>query len=275
MRGVTVTLPPVVEAKLQALTVARDLALDATRSCVARLSGLGRDFDPQLQARLASERDRHNAKHTALSTLIHKLNQFLVELRLPPGAVLEPVQPVSIRLAEGETVNEAITKVRAEIAALNRQLVTVKAAVLPKLDQIGAAEAFVAKMASVSRPTVAILRDDMLRVSWRDSVISGTDDVLSMLCWIMPEAVVAALTRDIEAQPTPINPMSRADRLQKVGELSAACLEHELIEESLIELAAREGVEIMRRPDIANLNVVLGVVVVAKKTQAQTQEVVA
>ena len=268
MRGVTVTLPACVEGKLQALTVDRDMALDATRSCVARLAGLGRDFDPQLAARLAAERDKHNAKHAALSTLIHRLNQYLVELRLPPGIVLEPVQTVSIKLAQGETVNEEITKVRTEIAALNRQLVTVKAAPLPKPDQIGAAAAFVQKMASTAKPTTNVLRDNTLRVTFRDTVIASTDDVLSMLCWVMPEAVIAALTRDIEQMPTPINPLTRAERLQQVSELEGQLLELGFLEEGLLSRAAQDGIDVMRRGD-ADPKCVLGIAVTKKAPTAQ------
>jgi hypothetical protein len=88
-----------------------------------------------------------------------------------------------------------------------------------------------------------------------------------MMCWAMPEQVLKAIERQIENLPA-TNAMPRAERVRRVGELEAQLLALEQREEALIEQARETGVEILRRPDIANPGVVLGVVVVAKAKAA-------
>jgi hypothetical protein len=264
MRGrIPVELPAAAQVKLSKLDVSRMVAEDATRAAQSRLSGLGRDPDPGLIAQLTAERDRHAARHRAISALMNRVNQWLFELRLPPGSVLEIAQPADIKL-NGETCFDAIEATRNEIKSLQQKLAAVRSAPLPQADQVGAAEAFVQKLASTAKPSVAVMRDDQLRVTFRDSVVGGVEDVLALVCWLQPEAVLAALTRDIEAQPTPINPLTHSERLQKVSEIEKTLCELEQREESLILKAHGEGLDVLRRTDIVNLGVVLGVVIVKK-----------
>jgi hypothetical protein len=261
-----------VEVKLTKLDVSRMVAEDATRAAQSRLSG---GVDPSLRDQLTRERDRHAERHRAISALIHRINQFLMELRLPPGAVLEEAPQVAIDVKNGQTLSAAIETARNDIKSLQQKLAAVRSAPLPRADQIRAAEAFVAKMASTAKPTVAVMRDDQIRVTFRDSVVGGTDDVLALACWLQPEVVTAALTRDIEAQPTPISPLTRAERLQQVSELEGQLLELGFLEEGLILRAARDGIDVMRRGD-ADPRCVLGVMVVAKaKAQVPMAQVVA
>jgi hypothetical protein len=272
MRGVTVTLPPTAQVKLAKLNVSQMIHQDGVRAAQSRLSGLGRDPDPQVVAQLTRERDRHAERHRVLSLLINRLNQFMVELRLPAGAVLEEAPQIAIDVNNGQT-GAAIETVRNDIKSVQQKMAAVKAAPLPQADQIGAAEAFVAKMASTAKPRVAVMRDGQIRVSWRDSVISGTDDVLSMLCWLQPEAVLSALRRDIEAQPTPINPMPADERIARVAELEQSLFELEQREEALILRAHSDGLEVLRRPESSPL-AVLGLVI-AKKARVPMVEIVA
>jgi hypothetical protein len=251
-----------VEVKLSKLDVSRMVAEDATRAAQSRLSG---GVDPGLRDQLVRERDRHSERHRAISALIHKINQWLMELRLPPGAVLEEAPQVGIDVKNGQTLSAAIETTRNDIKSLQQKLAAVRSAPLPQADQIRAAETFVAKMAATAKPTVAVMRDDQIRLTFKDSVVGGTDDVLALACWLQPEAVVAALTRDIEAQPTPINPLTRADRLQQVSELEGQLLELGFLEEGLILRTARDGIDVMRRGD-ADPRCVLGVVIVKAKT---------
>jgi hypothetical protein len=274
MRGVRVELPPTAQVKLAKLDVSRMVAEDATRAAQSRLSGLGRDADPGVITQLTRERDRHAERHRSISALIHKINQWLMELRLPPGAVLEAAPQIAIEVKNGQTLSAAIETARNEIKSLQQKLAAARSAPLPQADQIRAAEAYVAKMASTAKPTVAVMRDDQIRVTFRDSVVGGTDDVLALACWLQPEAVVAALTRDIEQMPTPINPLTRAERLQKVSELEGQLLELGFLEDGLILRAAQDGIDVMRRRD-ADPRCVLGVVIKAKTAQVPAAQVVA
>jgi hypothetical protein len=259
---VSVSLPAAAEAKLGELELTRDSAYDAARAAAGRLNNLPRDADQQMRDRLAAERDRHNHRHAQISQLVHRLNQWLVELR---GVVLVQAPTVDINL-HGETLHHAIEAVRAEIRTLRQHLAAVRTAPLPIEDQEQLAEAYVVRMLSAARPTVAVV-GDQLRVTFRDSVVGGTDDVLALLCWCCPEQVWKALTRSIREQPVRADAMSAEQRLARAAEIEAQLSDLEHREEALVLRAAGDGLEVLRRPD-ASPAAVLAVQVVARQTEA-------
>jgi hypothetical protein len=258
-------LPEGARNKLTALNLQRLAAQDAAGSANARLNGLPRDADQGLQAQLLRERDKHQDRFRQLSLLVNRLNEWVMQVRV--GAVLEPVQVVNIRLKPNEPLTAALAKVRNQIRDTREQLGVVKSAPLPSEDQAKAAAAFVVKLARQARPTVAVMRDDTLRVAFRDSVIASTDDALALACWLDPESVLSALTRELEAMPRPIDPMSASERLQKVAELEKTLASLEFHEEALIQHAAGDGLDVLRRPD-ASPSAVLGITI-AKAQAAQ------
>jgi hypothetical protein len=275
IRGrIPVELPAAAQVKLSKLDVSRMVAEDATRAATSRLSNLPRDADPQMRDQLTSERDRHGARHRAISALMNKLNQWLFELRLPPGTVLEVVPAADIKLRDGETLFDAVEATRNQISSLQGQLAVIRAAPLPLPDQFKAAEAFVAKLAATVKPTVGVMRDDQIRLGFRDSVIGGTDDVVALLCEIFPEAVRAWLERKIEEAPRVVGAMPASERIARVAELEKTLCELEQREELVIEMAAKQGIEILRRVD-ASPPVVLGLVIAKKAPAAQIGGLVA
>ena len=89
-----------------------------------------------------------------------------------------------------------------------------------------------------------------------------------MLAWAAPELVRSALVRTIDEAPVPIAPMHAGERRELEAKLEGQLLELELVEEHLLgKMHAAGLVDTMRRVDIANLGVVLGVTV-ARKAQA-------
>jgi hypothetical protein len=84
-RGVTVELPEPARKRLAEIELQRMQAEDAMRGCAQRINSLPRDGADQLRERLAQERDKHAERHRALSILVSQVNQWTVELRLPPG----------------------------------------------------------------------------------------------------------------------------------------------------------------------------------------------
>jgi hypothetical protein len=131
MRGVTVELPEQAKARLDELSMLRDSALDASRSCQQRMNMLDDDAD-KLAIKLATERDKHAQRHNILHRLLSAINQALFQMRLPPGYILEPAPPIAIELRKGETVFEAIDAIRSQIAGLQREMALVRAAPLRK-----------------------------------------------------------------------------------------------------------------------------------------------
>jgi hypothetical protein len=217
-----------------------------------------------MRERLTQERDRHNHRQTQLHQLLSKVQQWLMELR---GVSLEPAPPVNVALQPNELLSTAIANVRNEIQALHQHLAAVKVAPLPIEDQEKLAEAYVVKSILAARPTVAVV-GDKLRVTFRDSVVGSTDDVLALLCWCCPEQVWKALMRQIKDQPVRADAMSAEERSRRVAELTVQLDELEHYEEALVQRAAGDGLEVLRRPDAAPA-AVLGVTVVAKAQQAQ------
>jgi hypothetical protein len=106
MRGVTVELPESARARHSEIELQRMQAEDAMRGCQGRINSLPRDAD-QLHERLAAERDRMAQRHGQLHQLLSKVNQWLMQLRLPTGTTLEPASAIGIKLAPGETVSAA------------------------------------------------------------------------------------------------------------------------------------------------------------------------
>jgi hypothetical protein len=249
-------LPAEARSKLSELTVQRLAAQDAAHSANTRLNGLPRDADPQLVSKLTQERDKHAERHRALSLLVNRCNQFVMEERRP--LQLAPAVD-GIRLKRDETLHDALSRVREQIAAMQQHIAAVKSSPLPLADQEQLCEAYVVRQLAAARPAVAVLRDDQLRVTFRDSVVGSTDDVLALLCWCAPEQVYKSLVRAIHEQPARADAMPAAERVRRTAELEAQLLELELLEESIIIRAHGDGLDVLRRPDAAPA-AVLGVV---------------
>jgi len=120
MRGVTVELPRRAREKLAELELQRMAAEDGMRGCAQRINSLPRDGAEALRARLAAQRDAQAERHRALSLLVSRLNQWCMELRLPPGAMLEPAPALEIKLKASETPSAAVEAVRVQIALVQR-----------------------------------------------------------------------------------------------------------------------------------------------------------
>ena len=124
-----------------------------------------------------------------------------------------------------------------------------------------AAQEFVARRALAARPKIAVMHD-ALRVHWHDDVVMAKSDVLNLLCFFLPDQVLAALQGMIGEQ-SPSNAMPASERIKRVAELEARLLELERSEEAMIVAAAAAGQDILRRVD-ADPRALLNVVVRAR-----------
>jgi hypothetical protein len=252
MGRVTVTLPAAAQARLQALTIDRDMALDASRACASRLSQLPGDADQQMRDRLAGEQAKQGRKHAVLHQLVSRVQQWQREL--PSGVELELVAPPVIELKPGEKVADAIEAVRGEIRTVRERIAIIRSAPLPKAAQQHLAAEYTVRMAQAARPQVRVV-NDQLRVSYRGDM-AATEDVVSLLAWIMPEALCEALERELAAaQPARTDAMSSGERMQRTAELDVQLLALERREEALITAAQEQGLVIERRPDASPLAV--------------------
>jgi hypothetical protein len=208
-------LPEAARSKLSELQLARMSCEDAARSASARLAALPRDADQQLQARLAAERDKHSHKHAQLSQLLSRVQQWIMELR--PGTALEMAAVPAVEL-NGEKVTDALARVRAEIAAAQRELSAVRRAPLPLDEMRQLAQNHVVGLMRQGAPTVTIQHDE-LKIAPRGDVFS-VEDSLALLAWAAPEQLYRAIVRELERLPARADALSADQRKQRLAELA-------------------------------------------------------
>jgi hypothetical protein len=264
----TVELPQAARAKLLAIELTRDGALDSMRGAAGRINSLPRDAH-ELRAKLEAERDRHAEKHRSLAMLCSKLNQWLVELKLPRGAVLELSPPVEIKLKASETVVAALAGVREQIAGVQQELAAVRKAPLRRSSQQEAVRAYLSRLEQQVRPRVAFDARGAARVLWNEDIVAGKDDVLGLLAFVLgTDTLAAAFTRELDAQPEDVAALSPLEREKRISELSVSLLSLERYEEALVLRAADvDGIELSRRGDASPL-AVLGLVIAAPAVRA-------
>jgi hypothetical protein len=253
-------LPEAARAKHQALLLARAAAEDAGRSAVGRLNGLGRDADQSFRLGLEVQRDKAQAQLGVLSRLISATNEFLMKLK---NVAVEMAPEVAIELRADEKLITVIGATRDQIKAVGQHLSAVKLAPLPHADELELIAAHVEQLAQQNRPRVNVL-GDKLRVIFPDDVITQRSDALSLLAWLMPEAVGAALQRELECGLRPVvnvGAMPRSERLARVRELEAELLKLERKEEALIMRASADGLGDLPRRHDADPRAVLNIVV--------------
>jgi hypothetical protein len=215
--------------------------------------------------RLTAERDRHAERSRVLALVRSRVNQWHMELRLPAGCAVESVPPIDTELKPGETLNEAISKVRTKIAGVQKEMVAVRQAPLRKSSQQDAISQYLAAQVGRVKPRVAFDARGRATVTWGEDMVVGKSDILALLPWILNGAskqVLAAFMRDLGDEPEAANAVTPVEREAKLGELGAALLSLERREAALLN-----GTDtILPRPDV-DPRAYLGVVV---RTQTPT-----
>jgi hypothetical protein len=200
-----------------------------------------------------------------LAQLVSRLNQAVIEMRLPVGAVLEMAPAIAIKL-DGVTLGEAISSVRDEIAKLQQETLAVRSAPLKRTSQQAAIGDYLLRLALRTRPKIGFDIRGNARVSFAEDMVTGKDDILGMMAFVFPDAVAAAFARDDDEQAEAPNALSPQERDKRLSELAAALLVLERREETLIARAADDGMDMLRRVDASPL-AVLGVVIAMQAQQ--------
>jgi hypothetical protein len=226
MRGIVHELPEAAAARLTELQMRRDAVLDAQRSAASRANNLPADAS-HLRAKLEAERDRHAAQHRQLSMVCSAIAQWHVQLRLPPGSVLELAPPLDIAPKPGETIAEAIGTIRAEIAAVKRQIAEVRAAPLRLESKMEAVTHYLDGLMRQARPRVGFDVKGNAKISFTEDLVIDKSSVLGLLAWIMgPEELATVFAGDFEQEDAP-DALSPAERAEQLGELAEQLLELE------------------------------------------------
>jgi hypothetical protein len=208
LRGVVVDIPDSAKARLDALNVEVGIALDQSKALASRAQLVEAGSD--LHQKIMEEQEKYRLKWNTLHRLLSSINQWLFQLRLP-DAYLAPVT-VDAQLAKGETAAQAIGKLRIEMAAIVAERARVSSASLPREEMIALAEEFIAGKALVGKPKIVVVRDQM-NVNFADDVVTTKSDVLSMLAWLAPTSLLAAIKREIAEGP-PQTPNSSSQRIE-------------------------------------------------------------
>jgi hypothetical protein len=257
MRGVQVQVPEQAKAKLDLLTVLRDSALDASRSCQQRLNMV--DGNADLQARLAAERDKHAQRHNHSHRLLSACNQYLFQLRLPPGYVLESAPPPDIAIKT--TTAKAIEATRRNITEVVSEIARTRALALKQSSKQAAMRSLLVRLALAARPRIDFAQDGSARITWPEN-LATMDSVAGLLALLFPQELTEAF--QLDAEPEPENAVSPEERDQQISKFANTLLQLERQEEFLIERAADEGTEIVRRRD-TNPMAVLQLQIVAQE----------
>jgi hypothetical protein len=269
-------LPEAARKKLSALSIAADEAAVLVNTALSRIKEL-RDrraniaLDPKAVAEIdqqiadfqASQRG-HQERRTALAATVGSIQRWLE--RQPD---FEPARPVAPVLRSGETLDQALERVRKDISIANAQLDATMAAPLPKRDLHERLAGYVRDLAEQGRPKINAERGN-LSVSFgnpRAYTQPSSHDFMTAVAWLMPDLLLERLKAELDRVPEPALVLSPAQKAARSVELSDRIDNLERQEEALIERAAAEGRYLARRHN-ASPAAVLGVTARAAKRRA-------
>lgn len=227
-------------------------------------------------ARLQSQYDARSATWQALAQLVTRVERFILAL---DGAAITPAPAKAVKRVTGDKLATSIETVRKTVASLKADRRDVMMAPLPSSMAKAAAKAWVEAQAEAARPqTYGLLDGTPNAINFPRSqridadltvVLDGgkgfgvargpvsSVDPVGLACWLHPEAMIAALERDIDEIASDDRALDPATRGYKDDEISMRILEAEREEEALIEFAIADGMAITRRND-ADVRAILG-----------------
>jgi hypothetical protein len=230
-----------------------------------------------LDAQLTELRRREETAQSRRWKGLNRVEKWIVGL--PAGAVLEIAEPPVLprRKADAAAIDarrEEIRRIRAEVHQLRSALVPASEAkerLRREIDKlagkgaVGALTLLEARGGGLVWPIITGRAELFGHAQLPDGFaqlvgFAGLEilDTAALFCWLHRDALLERLEQEIDDCADDAAAISAADRSAKETGLLAALLEQERIEELLIELAASEGRDIIRRDD-ADPRAVLGV----------------
>jgi hypothetical protein len=219
------------------------------------------DLSASLKQLLADKPTLEKKLHSAQSVL----SNCKVWLdRLPEGTTLEPVGV--------KTDGHALAQVRAHLEAAQAELAGLQAVPTPGSDIEARIRAYVGAMAR-ARPTITgIDEGEKFKVIWPGAGFDSRGpredraDVLPLMALLCPDAMTAALMREVERMTN--DPVPQAERRKRI-----AALEHEIeqlayIEEPLVADAIARGEDVQRSPSALPQAVLQVRIAEAKRSRA-------
>jgi hypothetical protein len=236
----------------QAIAVARQLT-DQPEDHAAAAS----EFDPVLAelqgelTKLEAERQKRETRRTDAAQLVAQLRSFL-EQATSRNAPLTPYSQPPPALRNGESPLEAVRRVRDEIAALERELVQLRRAALPSGELRQRIRQYVSELGKAGMPSV-FADGGQFRIDWPpgSQMPMGTvgPGAACVVAALFPDALVAVLDSQVERISG--TGLASNDRAKREDEIHDRLLSLQRTEESLIELALDNDLDVVRRPSAA------------------------
>lgn len=222
--------------------------------------------------RLSAISDARSARRQELQRLVSSLDAWLSR---QGGRELVAYVGPAPKLGRGETASDAVERCRRRLRELRADLARIEAAPIPSSVAKEKARAEVMRLAAQGRPNVAAMVEAGQKIEWplaRTDVSAWREgrpdpnvplvravDPVALAAWLDPDALLAALEREIDELADDEAALSDEARAAKRTEILADLLAVERDEEAFILQAAASGAEILRRPD-ADPRAVLGLV---------------
>jgi len=180
--------------------------------------------------------------------------------RCPRGTNFQIAGSVKAALHSGESLPQAIERVRREIAGLDSEARQLRGAPVSSEELKAHARKMVAKLAGQGEPFIDGRDADKIIMQFPIGVTP-----YQFLAWADPGQLLASLDAKIDTL-TNGRGVSTERKRQRLEELAAEILHRERVEEALIEQATAEGLSPLRRP-VANPLAVLGLCIADARTK--------
>jgi hypothetical protein len=206
-------------------------------------------------ARLEGERQKRNSVRANTEQVVSRLNNAIMQFFSGAAEVERPPWPTVVPGArDGESVGDALLRLRHEISTAQGELMRIKAAPPPAAEIKAAIEAEVDRLAGAGTPRIAV---DAGKVSihWPDvqpyavpgsALAAPSGSASSLLAALFPAQLKKLLTAGIADTRDSIPARSRP---RLIREAEARILALEVGEERLVVAALEQGLEVHRRID--------------------------
>lgn len=204
--------------------------------------------------KLSRDRAKLNSMRANGEQVLAQINNFIplwygsqLPAHLQPKGKLRPVHVMPQR-RDGESVADAIVRVRSEIMGLKAELAQVQAAPLPRKELLAKAKAHVAELARQGAPMIDTASGSFT-VNWDALSVpphwnSSPDVLMRKLALMFPDKVYEMLAAKIADAPG----VPAAERERRIRELESEILQLQHTEEALVEQAIESGLEVHRNP---------------------------
>lgn len=264
-------LPKAAQLKILRLEDAEQQAQTLISSTVRRIGELERiimnnpdgdrgDAIREEIAMLRERRDEHTDRHRSCCDVNGAIRRYLE--MLPANAVLSDAKRIKVRPKTGESVTEAVDRIRRDIGKLVAEKFQVEQAGLPTHEIRAKARDWISRCAETARPQITATHNEFaITFNVYDQRASvPMPDIAAIMAFLDPEKLTKRIDEAIEQMPKPRLALSAEQKAKRLREIKDLLYERETEEEALISLAEEQGQTIDRRPT-ADPRAILGLVV--------------